>query len=268
MQSENKQLEANRLLIAKMRDKEKLCKIKNKITYTDFLDMYQKSILLKEIKEDYIIFGGYDNAEREILLFYPDKIEKDIAKKYFYNLLKVIRITLPNDLLGEYEHRVYLSGIMKLGLGREKFGDIIVYKEGADIITFEDNIQYLINGLMSLKRFKRCNFEIKDISEIVSREDEYEEFSIILPSMRIDNFVSEIARVSRNKANEIIEGQRVFINSELVLKSSKIVNIGDIITIRGKGKFIVGEVLRKTEKRKNCFKYKKEKMNKKILKKY
>ena len=136
MQSENKQLEANRLLIAKMRDKEKLCKIKNKITYTDFLDMYQKSILLKEIKEDYIIFGGYDNAEREILLFYPDKIEKDIAKKYFYNLLKVIRITLPNDLVGEYEHRVYLSGIMKLGLEREKFGDIIVYKEGADIITF------------------------------------------------------------------------------------------------------------------------------------
>lgn len=260
MQSENKQLEASKLLIAKMRDKEKLCKIKNKITYTDFLDMYQKSILLKEIKNDYIIFGGYDGAEREILLFYPDKIEKDIAKKYFYNLLKVISITLPNDLIGEYEHRVYLSGIMKLGLEREKFGDIIVYKEGADIITFEDNIQYLINGLMSLKRFRKCNFEIKDISEIVSKEDEYEEFSIILPSMRIDNFVSEIARVSRNRANEIIESQRVFINSELVLKSSKLVNISDIITIRGKGKFIVGEVLRKTEKRKKCFKYKKEKI--------
>ncbi len=257
MQRENKQLDADKILIAKMRDKEKICKVKNKITYTDFLDIYQKSILLREVKEKNIIFGGYEGAEREILLFYPDKLEKNIAKQYFDSILKVIRISLPNDLKGEYEHRVYLSGIMKIGLEREKFGDIIVNHDGADIIVFNENVQYIRDSLINLKRFRKSIIEIKQINQIIKRCDKYEEFSIIIQSMRVDNFVSEIARSSRSVANEYIKDGRVFINSELVIKSSKNINIGDVITIRGKGKYIVGDIIRQTGKRKNSYIYKK-----------
>ena len=197
-----------------MKDREKLCCNRNKITWTDFLDMYQKSVLIKEIKENYIIYGGYDGAERELILFYPDKIEEDVAKKYFSNILKVIRITLPNDLKGEYEHRVFLSGIMKIGLEREKFGDIIVTDYGADIVVFDENAEYISQSLNGLKRFSKSIIEIKNISDISNRVDEYEEFSIIVPSMRVDSIVSEIARVSRSRANEFIEDGRIFINSE------------------------------------------------------
>ncbi|MBR3153365.1 MAG: hypothetical protein IKF52_07275 [Clostridia bacterium] len=257
----------NRILIAKMKDKEKLCNTRNKIAYTDFLDMYQKSVLLKEVKENYIVFGGYDGAEREIILFYPDKITKVVANCCFNNIFKVIRIMLPNDLKEKYEHRVFLSGIMKIGLSREKFGDIIVTDFGADIVVFEENAEYIRNSISELKRFSKCVIEIIDISEISSRIDNYEEFNIIVPSLRVDSFVSEIARVSRSRADGIIEEGRVFINSEVCLKNSKSVCVSDILTIRGKGKFIVNGIVRETSKRKDCCSNKEEKI-KKISKKY
>ena len=69
--------------------------------------------------------------------------------------------------------------------------------------------------------------------------------------MRIDNFVAEICHCSRNKAEEILIEERVMINYEIAIKNSKIVNINDIITIRGFGRFIVKEILRKTKSDKN-----------------
>ena len=65
--------------------------------------------------------------------------------------------------------------------------------------------------------------------------------------MRLDNFVSELAKCSRSRAVEILNEQRVFVNYELETKFSKKINIGDIITIRGKGKFVVQEIERKTK---------------------
>ena len=50
--------------------------------------------------------------------------------------------------------------------------------------------------------------------------------------------VSELAKCSRTRATEIIEDGRVFLNSINEFKDSKKININDIITIRGKGKFV------------------------------
>ena len=89
--------------------------------------------------------------------------------------------------------------------------------------------------------------DIIDIINIESVEPEFEEIKIIVSSIRLDNFVSELARCSRSKADTIIEEQRVFINSELQYKSSKKINEGDIITIRGKGKFIYDKIDHETK---------------------
>lgn len=54
-------------------------------------------------------------------------------------------------MTGEYNHRDYLGGIIKLGLKREKIGDILVRKNGADIIIIKDVEEYLLTNLGELQ---------------------------------------------------------------------------------------------------------------------
>ena len=65
--------------------------------------------------------------------------------------------------------------------------------------------------------------------------------------MRLDNFVSELARTSRTKAIELINGQRVFVNYNMEMKASKRISQEDVITIRGKGKFVIFGLQRQTK---------------------
>ena len=167
-----------------------------------------------------------------------------MARKNIENILEVIRIKLPKEL--KYEHRDYLSGIMKLGLKREKFGDIIVNENGADIVVLKEIAEYLKNSLQELTRFRKSEIDIVSILGLQNVETIFEEFTIIVSSLRLDNFVAEIVKCSRTRAEEIITEQRVYLNSILVEKVSKKINVGDVITIRGKGKFIFNEIQRET----------------------
>ena len=66
--------------------------------------------------------------------------------------------------------------------------------------------------------------------------------------MIIDSIVSEVIRTSRAKASEIIKEERVFINHELVIKGAKEVKTNDVITVRGKARFKIGNILNNTKK--------------------
>lgn len=244
--------EEDRLLIAKVLDKLQYTESKNKITNTQFLDMHQKNIvqkLLNGIKcTNYCFFGGSKQAERTVAIFYPLKFDTEIVKKNYNNIMEIVEIILPNELQGKYSHRDYLGGIMKLGIKREKIGDIIVFSKGAHIIVLNEIIDFLKENVSSLTRFSKSNIEIKKIEELHTPEMHTEEMQIIVSSLRLDNIVSELVKTSRTKAEEIIKEQRVFVNFENVVKDSKILKEADIITIRGKGRFKIIEIVGNTKK--------------------
>lgn len=248
------------LLEAKIHDKYKFACSKNKITNTDFLNISDKIIAEKFLQknkiQNYVFFGGNgEDSERNILIFYPDKFSVDMVEKNYSKIVSVIKIILPKNL--QYAHKIYLSAIMKLGIKREKIGDILLRENGADIIVLNEIVDFLKNNLCELTRFKSAKFDIIDIEELEYKPKEFEQISIIVSSMRLDNFVSELARCSRSRAIEILNEQRVFVNYNLETKFSKKIDIGDVITIRGKGKFIVEEINRKTRSDKNVIDMKK-----------
>lgn len=104
------------------------------------------------------------------------------------------------------------------------------------------------NNVSSLTRFSKSNIEVKQIEELYKQEINTQEVQIIVSSLRLDNIVSELARTSRTKAEEIIKTARVFVNFENVMKASKILKEADIITIRGKGRFKIQEIVGNTKK--------------------
>ncbi len=238
-----------RLLEAKILDQYQFATTKNKITHTNFLNSFEKKIVEKFLQEksiqNYIFFGGNgEDSERNILLFYPDKFDMKMVQKNYGKIVSAIRISLPKNL--SYEHRIYLSGIMKLGVRREKIGDILVRENGADVIILNEIADFLKNHLSELTRFKSAKFDQIDIDEVEHKEREFEMLSVIVSSMRLDNFVAELSRCSRSKAIEILNAQKVFVNDCLETKFSKKMNVKDVITVRGKGKFIIEEVVRRT----------------------
>lgn len=240
-------IDENDLLIAKVLDKKKICNSKNKITYTDFLNEKEQRVIEKNVKlENAFFYGVNENADRKILVFYPEKLTEELVRKSLKNVLSGIRIILKNDQKGNYEHKNYLSALIKIGIDRGKIGDILVDDYGADIIVFDMNKEFIIQSLSELTRFRKANIDIIPIDDIKQKIDRFEESTIIVSSMRIDNIVAELAGCSRTNADEYINSEKVFVNYETVLKVSKTIFEGDIVTIRGKGKFRIDGLVRNT----------------------
>lgn len=243
-----------KLILSKVLDKINFCETRNQIQITDFLDLAQQQLIIKFLnlqkQENYILFGGYEEAERKVIIFYPEKLETLIREEKidFNEWIKVIKITLPNENKGKYEHRNYLGALMKLGIKREKVGDILVDDDGADIIIHKDVLKFLENNLSELIRFQKSKIEEIDLKDLRQVKIEKEEITITVSSMRLDNIVAELAKCSRSKALEYLMQERVFVNFEVVTKQTKEIKELDRITIRGKGRFEIKEIVGNTRK--------------------
>lgn len=238
--------ENDKLLISKLFDKIGLTEKQNKIQVTDFYSPIEleivKNILNTINYKNYEIYG----KTRNMVIMYPDKLESVFKEnKFDYNTIcNCIRIS---NCTENYEHKIYLGGCIKLGVKREKIGDIIVFENGADIVVNKDVTKFLLNNLQELNRFKKSNIEIINLSEITQKEQEFKEMKIIVSSLRLDNIVSELAKTSRSKALDLLKLEKIFINYKNENKATKSVCKGDIITIRGTGKFIINEILGNTK---------------------
>ena len=239
--------EEDKLILAKVLDKQVASSTKKQITHTDFLDMAEQklveSFLQKQKIEHFSWQGGYANAQRKQLYFYPEKSEEEIE-------IGVLRVKLPKEKIGEYEHRIYLGGILKLGVKREKIGDILVEEDGADILVDKEILPFLLKHLGDLTRFQKANIEEIPLQEIRKVEQKKEEKNIVVPSMRLDAIVSGIIGCSRAKAEEYLKQERVFLNYEKTTKGNKEIKENSILTIRGKGKYDIVQIVGLSKKQK------------------
>lgn len=108
-----------------------------------------------------------------------------------------------------------------------------------------------------MTRFRKSKIEEINLSDVREKIDNFDEILITVSSMRIDNIVSELIASSRTKAVELVEDEKVLVNYEVVSKNSKMVNFGDIITVRGKGKFIIDDLVRNTRNDRKVIKVRK-----------
>lgn len=223
------------LFLPKIMDKINLAKKRNYSFCSEFLNLNEQ-LELERNKFNIFLSGGYENSERKIIIFNDENIEK---------FLKIIRIELPKGVV--LEHKNYLGGIMKLGIKREKIGDILVRSNGADIIVLEDVADFLEINLKELTRFKNAKIMVKNIDELILVEKEKNIFNITVSSMRLDSIVAELYKTSREKAKKIISSERVLVDFETKIDYDYNVKINSLITIRGKGRFKINSVVKTTK---------------------
>lgn len=75
----------DKILLAQILDKIEFSKQRERLECTDFLDMYQialvKNFMKKMDFENYVLYGGFENAERKILIIYPEKYNMNMIEK-------------------------------------------------------------------------------------------------------------------------------------------------------------------------------------------
>lgn len=243
-----------KLLISRLFDKIEIVNKNNKVETTDFLNEHEQLILKRVLNiiefKNYVLSGGIDECERKSIIIYPQKM-KDIFEKLVFKydtIFSVFRIRLPKEDIGRFNHSVYLGGIIKLGISRAKIGDIFACDDGADIIVKKEVEKFLYTNLKSLNRFSNCEISNIKLSDVNVSELKFKDIKFVVSSLRLDNIVAELARTSRSKATEILNQERVFVNYEMECKNTKIIKEKDVISIRGKGKFIIDKITENTRK--------------------
>lgn len=179
--------------------------------------------------------GAFEECDRKILSF--NNIY-DIP--YPYRILKITNKSKFNKL----SHKDYLGALMALGLEREKLGDLRVIDDFAIVPIYDEVVDYILSSLNSVGK---APVSIEEIFEDNLPKINFEEEIIIVPSLRLDNIVSKLSKVSRGKAIEVIDSGRVLIDYSKSIEKSKEIKEGQRITILGVGKFIIGEIVGNTK---------------------
>ena len=196
-------------------------------TYTNFLDLRQYKLIEKILKHEKISFNMYKACEEcEKLLIYFGNYEDYVTIYSFKN--------------SDIKHKDVLGTLFSIGYDIDTIGDIFINEDNIYITNLSRLNNFLENSLYSIKN-KRVKLE--KVNEIILKEDRFISLKIVIPSYRLDVIVSKLAHLSRNDSIKIINNNMVLLNYEEVTNNSRIVNIGDIISIRKVGKFIINKEL-------------------------
>lgn len=158
----------------------------------------------------------------------------------FPALFPVKAITFTFRRCDELTHREVLGTLMGLGIERDTIGDICISEGKAAVFVTEKLAEFIMDSVVKIGKVGvSCSYGV----DFELPKQQYEELSCSVASLRLDNLVRNMANCSRgNACDRYLKPQLVQLNGEICDNPSKIIKEGDIITIRGKGKFLLSEI--------------------------
>ncbi len=209
-------------------------KIVEKVLYsnsTNFVEIKYLNRVKKELKNiKYNIYEPFVGATKVIL----------------YNKMpnvKIYEIVSSNDL----RHQDILGTLYSLNISDEMFGDVVIWNNRYFIIILSSIDNYIKSNLTSIRNSKVDLIE-KDPYYLKNYKQEYEEFNIIVPSIRVDAIISKIINSSRSNALEKIKNGDIYLNYELLTKPTYMLRENDIFSIRKYGKYKFNGIINETKK--------------------
>lgn len=176
--------------------------------------------------------GFFHDSERRMISF--NNIY-DIS--FPYKVIKVVSLSKFNNVT----HRDYLGALLALGIKREKIGDLLVKDDICYFPVCEEIEQFIIDNLTFVGK-SPCRVESVPESFEPPYFD-FQEIVILVQTLRLDSIVAKLSKVSRGKAQSMIDEGKVLIDYNPANNKSSKIEIGSRITIRGIGKFILNDII-------------------------
>ena len=140
-----------------------------------------------------------------------------------------------------FSHRDCLGALMALGFERRCIGDIIVREDGFDVLTNSEIDDFLLMSDVSIRRVPMKAKKIT-LENWQAPERTLKMLSVLVAQTRLDAVIAKVFNLSRSQAVEFIRAGLVQIDHQVVTNASRQCDAGQIITVRGKGKFVVDAV--------------------------
>ncbi len=211
--------------------------------FTKFLREEERAFLLPRLeasvyRDSFVFFGGFDGAERTVLGLFPEYLApfaKETPGEYFP--VTPLRISLSG--YRELTHRDFLGAMLSLGISRETVGDIYIADEKTAYAAVYDTVgAFLAEELTSVGR-DGVSCAVTDFSSLPKPERKFEEITDTVASLRLDGVAASILSISRDKAERLISSGAVSVNHVEVCEKSFGLSEGDLLSIRGSGRFLL-----------------------------
>lgn len=208
--------------------------------FSDFLDERQCAEAEKWCKRNtgglmYTFWGGFPDASRKMLAVYPDYYEDYIMEDFPFMCLT---FTYRKD--DRLTHRDFLGTFMGMRLRRDIIGDIIVGEGMTQAFVAEVAGKLISTTISKIGRTGvKCFIDRPFEMEV---KQEFRTLSGTVASLRLDCIVGLATGLSREKSAVLIRSDKVEINHFPAKSVSEEIISGDVLSVRGYGKFVLSEV--------------------------
>lgn len=235
----------DRLFLSHIQDAISIASSRDISKFVGFIDERQRAVVTQYIArqkiDNYSFWGGYEGAKRVFFCALSSYAENDD-----YSIFPIVPITFTYRKSDTLSHRDFLGSLMALNIKREVVGDILV-GEGVAVVFLSSAIAPMV--LSEIKKIGKVGVKLTEgVPEVLPIREEFEEISGTVSSLRLDCVVGFITNLSREKSANLIKLKKVSINHFECDSVSKLVTQGDIISIRGVGRFVFSAVLGVTKK--------------------
>jgi len=223
------------VLEARIRDAVRLCSSGGRARFVGFLDERQ-AVIAKRLSEkagfnNFLLFGGYPQAERVYFGAFPEFLEPCPGD------FPISALTVSFRVQDRLSHRDFLGALLHAGAERAAVGDILT-EEGRCVLFCRKEMAPFFST--SLSKIGGVGVKISEgAAEPLPPAHRFEPFSDVVASARLDCLVASVAGLSREKASELIRSGLAMRNHEVDSSPDSEIHEGDLLSIRGKGRFLI-----------------------------
>ena len=215
--------------------------------YSEFLTLAEQDTLLgmrlDAASAPFALTGGYDGAERRLAVFGGEELCGYAEEPP----IRCIRITpLSQKFADALTHRDFLGALMALGIRRGVLGDIILHDNCGYLFCLDSIADFILQEFIQVKHTTvKCGI-IDGLPDVAVREPETR--SVNVASERLDALVAAVYKLSRGESQDLIIGGKASVNGRLTENTSLEPKPGDIVSVRGFGRFAYDGIAKETKK--------------------
>lgn len=224
---------------------------RNVYTFSGFLSLAEQDVFLQLERElrhiKWELFGGTLDCERKMLRF---GCMEDLGYEEEYPIVCIHICPLLKKFADEFSHRDFLGALMNLGIQRSTLGDIFIRDREAYLFCQEGMADFICEKLDKVKHTNvRCERMVAGMELVMSSPEPVE---VTVSSERADSVIAKLYHLSREKSQQLFAEKKIYVDGRMTENLSRILTPGELVTVRGFGRFRYRGTKYETKKGKLC----------------